>query len=284
MTAIPPSSPLDQEGVPAEQSRAAGARLDSPGLRDAFDDRIRQAMHDVPLPCGLVERLREVLAQSTAADQGGNCDGPVAAESSSFGTTTARTEQRLDETHIAPKRASTERWPSFGAGRRQAVGAALVLAASLVCVMVFFRPGRRELGAEDILQFAGDFYLHVDRLVDVGEVVRDPMGDVRFPLSSAVYAGPQTRIRKLSSRFLGRTAWAYDLDGPQDLVATLYVVRQTLGGQSLPKLPNVPSVQVLATAGCTSTAWMDGPVLYVLVVKGGPGEYRQFIRDEGSLA
>ncbi len=84
---------------------------------------------------------------------------------------------------------------------------------------------------------------------------------------------PQLRWRTIRG-LLGSTGVAYDLSAPGGRRATLYVVSQAVAG-----LPTQPPLEPRpTTAGCWAAAWHEDGLLYVLVVEGGPGVYRSYLR------
>jgi hypothetical protein len=93
-----------------------------------------------------------------------------------------------------------------------------------------------------------------------------------YPFSPDVAATADARWRPIGG-FLGRSGVAYDLSGPGGPRATLYVVRATI--KDLP--PEPPVRPAFTTANCSTAAWQDGELLYVLVVSGGPDAYRSHL-------
>ena len=94
-----------------------------------------------------------------------------------------------------------------------------------------------------------------------------------YPISREVLRTPQVRWRPIRG-LLGCTGVAYDLSAPGGRRATLYVVSQAVAG-----LPAQPPLEPRpTTAGCSAAAWQENGLLYVLVVDGGPGVYRSYLR------
>jgi len=100
-----------------------------------------------------------------------------------------------------------------------------------------------------------------------------------YPLSRDVLHVPGTRWRKIEG-FLGRSGIAYDLPGQGGSFATLYVVDRKLSC-----LSGVPPRNARRnTGGVLTSAWQDGDLLYVLVVRGGPRSYHGFLAPLGPVA
>ena len=94
-----------------------------------------------------------------------------------------------------------------------------------------------------------------------------------YPISRDVLRTPQVRWRPIQG-LLGCSGVAYDLSATGGRRATLYVV-----SQAVPGLPTQPRREPRpTTAGCSTAAWQDGGLLYVLVVEGGPEVYRRYLR------
>ncbi len=94
-----------------------------------------------------------------------------------------------------------------------------------------------------------------------------------YPISREVLRTPQLRWRTIRG-LLGSMGVAYDLSAPGGRRATLYVVSQAVAG-----LPTQPPLEPRpTTAGCWAAAWHEDGLLYVLVVEGGPGVYRGYLR------
>ena len=98
------------------------------------------------------------------------------------------------------------------------------------------------------------------------DIADAPLED--FPISP--YLAPPSQWRRV--KFLGTQGVAYDMAAGRKR-ATLYVVRY-----NAPGLPTIPSRgSKLGTAGCVTSAWSRGGLLYVLVVRGGERDYELFV-------
>jgi hypothetical protein len=157
-------------------------------------------------------------------------------------------------------------------------GAAALGAAAAVLAAVCMRmPSGKDYSPLAVCDEAADFFQNESPAPShpLGEV--SPPAD--FPLSCEVSPAAQVRWRPIQG-FLGRAGVAYDLTPPAGMGgaglsrATLYVIpRRVAGLATRPPLQPRPS-----TAGCSTAAWQEGDLLYVLVVGGGGGAYRGYLR------
>ena len=250
---------------PALAGLAAAMAID-PQLADRFqqqqraDVAMKAALGDVSIPEGLQRRLLERLAAGQAeksplsvlADQ-------VAAPA---GSATSGSGQRR----------FSRRWLVMA-------GAALATAAALVAaVWVGTHPSAAytPLAAQEK---AAEFFQNESPAPSCRLDEVSPPAD--YPLSRDVVRTLQVRWRPIQG-FLGRKGVAYDLaapagpQGPAASRATLYVVSRVIPGLAATRPPMEPRS---ATAGCSTAVWQEGDLLYVLVVEGGPGVYRGYLRS-----
>lgn len=241
----------------------ATARSNHDRLRK-LDARLEQALHDVPLPEGLAERLAAALAEPATS--------VVTA-----GTTHVVCDPDLDVDKQCPSRqreAFDRRW----------VLAALATAASLFLIVWFGWPSS-QFTPERVLAAGQQFYLD-DAGRDLGRLMTEVSPPRSFPPSSAVLVRPAaTRWREIEG-LLGRRGVAYDLAGARGTSATLYVV-SLQGTPKSPRivgnLPSAPRQQPASSGGLPAEAWVENGRLYVLVVNGSQHDYREFLRGAGSL-
>ena len=95
-----------------------------------------------------------------------------------------------------------------------------------------------------------------------------------YPVDGQLRPGLPTRWRWVGD-FLGYSAVAYDLVGPDQTQATLYVLRANTTG--LPALPATEPESSAATGQCSVSAWQSAGRVYVLIVDGGRSRYQQFL-------
>jgi len=161
-----------------------------------------------------------------------------------------------------PKRVS-RRWLLATAGALSAS------AALLIAAWVHFTQ-TEPLGEMDVLAAAIRFYN--SESPQTGSVESPPAD---YPFSRYVAGAETTRWRTVKG-FLDRkgVAYAYDIRAGGATEATLYVVRPPVGG-----LPSQPAPKPsYTTAGCSTSAWKENGLLYVLVVHGSSRTYRGFLK------
>jgi len=256
---------------------AERARLD-PTVRglwqrsQRFDLAVSEALHDLPVPSGSVERLLAVLE---AAAVGAT---PAVAKVPAF--VAVPEEASADETPAkaedpAPRAVKRNSWP--GQALLVAASAAVALAAYLA-----LRPAAVELGPLEIL--SADWLL----TVNLAAVEQNPMDKTpprRYPTSTALHVQP-IAWRSISGLWERTDGVAYQLRTPAAR-ATLYVIDDDAGHQApqfgaLPTAP--PSTAPVTTGGRAMSVWRDGKLVYLLVVEGGDAEYQAFVTPRGQLA
>jgi len=206
----------------------------------SMDAALGSAIREVETPAGLEQRL---LARLNATE----------------GVEHDPSDTAVQRAMPAPRRAKSRRWWLTTA-------AGVVIAASMAVVFIWQPWSEKYVirDVNDLLVRAMEFYLedegsHSQRL-------EDPRMLATHPVSGGVRTGADPQAR-LVPKFLGHTAVAYDLQGPGQSRATLYVWRD-----KLPMLPISPRVEPLPTGGLWLSAWREGDVAYVLVVRGGPAQ------------
>ncbi len=217
------------------------------------DAVVAEAFADVPLPEGLEQR---VLAQLKAAGQAsGSCEPTRQAEET---TAVAR----------SPRRRSLVRRHAV------ALAAGVVVAASVLLVWAIALRSRPVVAEQAVLEEAIALFLQ--------EAAGQPRGTLLsrkpspVPYSEHLRTGGRTRWRPVE-RFLGQPAIAFDVQAPGAGRITLYVVRcRAVGLRAQP-----PARPKLNTRNCSAAAWQDGTLVYVLVVAGGPEQYRRMLRASG---
>jgi hypothetical protein len=227
-----------------------------------FDAAIIDVMEDVPLPPGLQERLLESLATAEAAR---------ALEAQST------IDYIVDEQSTSPSLASPADWPGPKTSRRKMLWSALAATAagiggvSLVASRYWLAP---DLTQARVLDETIAFYGQ-----DVPEDLQTTPPPPSLPFSKAVSRNVRYMGWRRVNNFLGRAnlngvAFELSQNGTE---ATLYVVPATIA--SLKSWPL--SRPDATTAGRSMSVWQGRGVMYVLVVDGGPGAYRGFIRQSG---
>lgn len=205
-----------------------------------LDTQLAAAFQEVPVPADLADRL---LADCSAAAQ--------AAPRPTLGKQAFR---------HGPRRL----WAALGT---------LATAAAVLWAVWLGASGRPALSKEALVQEA-----HRQFAAAVGDrssqtLLESPAPEA-YPLSSELRRGLSTRWRWIGD-FLGYSGVAYDLVGPDQTKATLYVLRGD--ALALPTLPSSEPEQSAATGQCSVTAWQTEGLVYVLIVDGGPHRYQQFL-------
>jgi len=224
---------------------AADPELDSLFERgQRLDAVLGQVFRDVPVPEGLEDRL---LARLSDAREPGSAVSASPLPLSEPKTTTV-------------------------ASRRWWIGASLAAAAAalVIGVSVFLR-APAGYSESEALQAAIAFYN--DEAPETGQLVSVAAPPAAFPFSRNVRRIQGMRWRTIRG-LLGREGVAYDLPGPGQARATLYVLPCRLDG-AVPTAP--PLHPALTTAGRATATWQSDGLLYLLVVDGGGRAYRGFL-------
>ena len=177
--------------------------------------------------------------------------------------------ERLEASRPQPRRIS-RRWAVAG-GSLLAVAAGLLVAA-LIGI------GRATPYDESIvLAEAIEFFNNEPEAK--GLLLSENRPPTSYPFSRDVLQVSGISWRKIDG-FLGRKGIAYDLPGQGGSFATLYVVNSKLSC-----LSGVPPRNARGnTGGVLTSAWQDGDLLYVLVVRGDRRSYRSFLAPLGPVA
>jgi hypothetical protein len=225
------------------------------------DLAMRAALGDVSLPEGLSRRLLERLAAAQAEKS------PLS---------------RVAEQVAPPAGKAASGWGPRRFSRRWLAVAAAALAAAAVLLATAWLWTHRSDAYTSVaaVEEEATYFFQSESPApshQLGEV--SPPAD--YPLSREVVRTLQVRWRPIQG-FLGRAGVAYDLAapagpaGPAALRATLYVVSRVIPGLRATVPPPEPR---RSTAGCSTAVWQEGDLLYVLVVEGGPGVYRGYLRS-----
>jgi len=250
----------DDVADPALAYLAARLAVD-PELEDLYD-RLQRVdgllagcFRDVPVPEGLQQRVLDRLASPQSAESVPGRRQSAVSE--------PRGGERRSVTADARRSRVSRRWLLVAGGALTA--AAVLLIAALTNIG---QP--EEYTEETALREAIEFFNSED--FQPGQLWSDASRSADYPLGRCVRPTPETRWRRISG-FLGQEGVAYDMPRPGGVQATLYVVKRTIKG-----LPDEPAeIPGLQTGGCSVSAWQDGELLYVLVVKGGSETYLHYL-------
>jgi len=261
----PGSADLQQ----AELAALADAIRCDAGLRrrwecsQRFDARVRNALVDVPVPAGLEERLLAAVESPSESA----ADGVIAPSLACAAGAPAGDEIRTGPGHAG-------RWP--WAERRRVwtvISGSLVAIAALagfVLLVPYFRVS--EPRADDRLP--DEILAWSDTVVRQGW--KDDLSSAQAlarPLDRAIRANPQ-RWCSIATAYDAQTL-VYDVAPPGGEMALVFCMHCPVSRTALPQIP--PWNGFSATGGLTLGVWRRGGLVYVLVVRGGPSRYRQFI-------
>lgn len=223
------------------------------------DRRIGAAMQAVDVPAGLAERLLAGLPAMECETK------PVASDS-------AAADASADAVQIASRSGSGRRW------RRRAflAGGVAAIAGAVMLAIHFWPKPLEPWSADEVLDAAIALYTRDVRTA--GRPLAERPGDL--PPSDELVNLPQNTLwRRIEDALAGSDAVAYDIElFPGGSRGTLYAFSPLAEVTGLPDAPpQVPATPT--TQGVCAAAWKHRGVIYVLVVEGGPREYKQFLRN-----
>lgn len=240
-----------------------------------FDASLRTALLDVPVPEGLAERILAAMQKSPQLP-GNSTASPVnfPVEAPAAPTESPRRPAAIP---VETSGLSTENnghgilrfWPAFA-------GVATV-AAMLLLLFRFSTPV--EVTRDAALQLALDFHISEPRAL--GRLVGETPPPKSYPFSDFLIRDNSLRWRHVSG-FLGRSGVAYQWGK-----ATLYVVPSRRGARAAAvriaaPFPSRPSAEpMLTTGGRSVAAWQQKDRIYVLVIDGNRGAYRELFGSSG---
>jgi hypothetical protein len=245
----------------------------------AFDSRVREAVHDVPVPTSLEQRLLAATG-STSEATGSEATGSEAARSgrpAPAGNTFApvAAERLPASAQVRPAPAAEVR-PPDNRGRHLRSPwwlAAAATAAVLLLSAFFYWGGSGQTVSEDQLVAAVQNWTKQVQANELWKGVEEDPPAADHPLSAAVRAVPR---RWMTLRALDDpSAAVYEVVLPRGDVPALVFVVKTKRDCGLSPVP----YRSLATGGVASglniAAWQTPDLLYVLVVPGdGPSPQR----------
>jgi hypothetical protein len=225
------------------------------------DREVAVAFREVPVPEGLAQRILDRLAAAGNAHE-----AVVPVEEVALATAPSPAA----EVGVRPRRLS-RRWLA-------AAGTLCPAAVLLVAALIYLNL-HRAYDAPTVLREASAFF--ADESPQPGHLLSHVVPPEDYPISRDVRALAGTRWRGITG-FLGRSGVAYDLPGPDGISrgATLYVVDRSVDGLKDTVPPLRPQQN---TGNCCVGLWRSGGLLYVLVVRGGAGEYRSYLAPLGAV-
>jgi len=219
-------------------------------MRDCADEKLAAALHDVPVPAGLAQRLLERLASEPAGQVPG------------LG----------EESDPAVVLAAASRVPRWSRQWFVAGSGLLAVAAGLLLAVWLVLPRNEALAEAFVLDEAiRSFDAEAD---PAGQLLAKQPAPVTYPFSFTVLPVRGVRWRPLTGGvFSGHGGIVYHLPGPAGAHGILYVVD---AGPSK-GFSALPARHPFTTGGCCASAWQENGLLYVLVVQGDPATYRAFL-------
>jgi hypothetical protein len=217
-------------------------------MENYLDEKLATVFHDVPIPVGLAQRLLDRLATERERES---------AESA------ARQEDRKAAVSSRLAAALSRRWLLTGGGLLA------VAAALLIAVWLGARHARglsEESVADEAIQAFDSAIEHK------GYLLAEHAPPTGYPISASVI-----QVRGMSWRavetLLGREGVVYEFPGRAGARAALYV----LAAGDAEHLGTSPALNPFTTGGYCASAWQEGGLLYVLVVRGGPTAYSGYL-------
>jgi hypothetical protein len=219
-------------------------------MEDCVDEKLAAALHEVPVPEGLADRLLQRLAAEPAWQD---------TELTAAGEPSVVPRSSL----LAP------RW----AGRWLVAGTGLLAIAAGLFFAVWLGLARNDTLSEAFVldEAIRSFETQAGQW---GQSMARQPAPAGYPFSLAVLPVRGVRWRPLVGGGLwGHRGVVYDLPAPAGGKAMLYVVDAgTSAGFSA-----LPARHPFTTGGCCASAWQENGLLYVLVVQGDPATYRAFL-------
>ncbi len=247
----------DLSDLTAQEARAltAGLAEDAELRREwetlqSWDATIGRAMHDVPVPDGLADRLLAVVRRSASDDE------------------VRPLELAETAAMVEPAAVTRRRWMAWPAG----VAAAVLVTTALVLVALFLAGQQDNLTAAQLVEASGGW---VRQLQPAAWRSSDPPL-VEFPPDMSVrlnFVAWQPAPAILDSQ-----AVVYRAELPPNRATALLFVIRTWQGRQLPAIP--PFLPDSTTGNVCIGVWKNAGCLYVLLVPGPPSDYQRSLRSQ----
>ncbi|MCE9605289.1 MAG: hypothetical protein K8U03_10350 [Planctomycetia bacterium] len=277
----PGSEDLDRE-LPPETSAAVRAAMRADEQLAAqyrslqqFDHVVATAFSAVSVPTNLLNRLTAAIAQQQAEQE---FEQVAARSTAEIGAGEIAAPLELAEN--GDRQLSRRRW------LRIAGGALASTAAGLSFLWWRQATERPDLTLEDVLDQTLAYHQSSDAQPREAVPVSRVPAPAEFPMSRLLVGLRSVqRWRKLDGRFLGRAGVAYELAGPNEKSATLYVLAAEgrRGSPDIPSLPDQP-LNPITTGGFTLAGWREAERIQLLVVEGDAERYRGFLTHPRDVA
>ena len=275
-----------------------------------FDARLRDALHDAPVPKGLSDRILAALGRAAETEEGAEApeqtprqgaSSPSRAVSASLAKEDRLLHRPSEEAYEHEPEAAVpsaqpvsttpdEKPIAHTTGNKSARGNGLwrfwpayagALAASLLMAFFYWYSSPVEVTPEGALRWAIDYHLNEPKAQ--GYSVDGFPPPEEYPFSDFLVRGEALRWHRVTG-LLGREGVAYQWDK-----ATLYVLslrgRAARVRMTAPFPQRPPDRPMTTTGGHAASAWQQAGLLYLLVVDGDRTQYQRLIRSRaGQLA
>jgi hypothetical protein len=164
--------------------------------------------------------------------------------------------------------------------RRLLAASGLLATAGAIFLAVFFGMNRSAGYSEQTVLVGAIQFFDAEEAAAPGQLLAESSPPGEFSFSRAILRLPKIRWRMVEN-FFGQKAVAFDLPAQGGARATLYAVDLTVAD-----LTDTPDQKNLfTTAGCSTAAWRENGLVYVLVVRGNRQAYRNYLLlSRGPLA
>lgn len=238
-----------------------------------LDRAIAGAVHDVPIPAGLEQRLLAAVANSQMDSPPGHSepsgDPPVSAGLS------PEALQSLAVAGAVAELVTPRHKPVFGARRLWAALAACAAVLALILVpLAVNRQRDREVGYQELVSSALNWLP-----LDDGWSSDDKIW-TSYPLPRQLPATRLDRRQQVQLADFNLTAYCYDVVLQGGSSARIFVFDKPRGFA----LPAAPPVKPMFTQGKCVAAWTSGGLAYVMVLDGGEDDYKRLIQSTSQLA
>lgn len=239
------------DGARAGETLKNGAQQNKPHIHTtagsfpaSFDERISAVLHDVPIPEGIVGRLVERISDN---------NGTIATNSEG----------------------ASRGW--FQSRRKILMGVGCAVAASLVFAVaaMSLSPSDSEVSTELLPQLAGAW---LDQIAPGIDWRHDAIDNTDYYITRAIQA--RAMGWQMWSNDQGQEGIVFRLQGPNRNDGYLLVLRGR--GRELPDRP--PMSPQFRTGGRIGAMWLEGDVVFALVMHGNVDDYRSMVAPNLQVA
>jgi hypothetical protein len=286
MEAIDACRPDSRDVDQPELASLAAALSHDPQVRAVYDaiqqsdGRLTSAMHDVPVPTGLADRILDRLAATVVSSDATATSGTAAAIAVEAKVPVISGEPKMPSSIEADSasRSSRRRVVAVGLG----LAACLLLAAGLG-VLVGRQPDHSQLAVTEKAvgwyEQLGDGWQPVDKAPKGFSLPKGIGGTLRGWQWLAKGVAKSGVVYDLGQNPPGQVLPGQQVRGAQK-GAVLFVIKATR--TDLPS--SAPRTPQSTTAGFAIGAWQSGGLMYVLVVRGNEHDYQRLLHPVQPLA